>query len=88
MYEAKSIFFGPDAFTLPPEDRMIWRYMNVGQFLSLITTETLFFSSAAAMEDPYEGFYPLPSRTIAAATHKKVLLPAARPMNPFWCRAL
>ena len=51
---------------------MIWRYMDVGKFLSLITTETLFFANAAAMEDPYEGFTRLPSEAMAAAAQKAI----------------
>ncbi|WP_157972479.1 hypothetical protein [Saliphagus sp. LR7] len=35
----------------------IWRYMDLGQFISLIQTNQLWFSHRSNFEDPYEGRY-------------------------------
>ena len=43
----------------PPEDESIlWRYMSLEKFVSLLATESLFFTRVDRFEDPFEGFRP------------------------------
>lgn len=46
-------------FNTPPDETMVWRYMNFPKFLSLLEESSLFFSSANKLAeiDPYEGSY-------------------------------
>ncbi|MDY0384039.1 hypothetical protein [Trichlorobacter sp.] len=46
------------AFKLPPETTIIWRYMSFGQFSWLIAHENLYFSRLDQHEDGWEGFMP------------------------------
>lgn len=39
------------------DDTPIWRYMDLGKFLSLIQTTQLWFSHTSKFDDPYEGRY-------------------------------
>jgi hypothetical protein len=39
------------------DDTPIWRYMDLGKFLSLIQTSQLWFSHTSKFDDPYEGRY-------------------------------
>lgn len=39
------------------DDTSIWRYMDLGKFLSLIQTTQLWFSHTSKFDDPYEGRY-------------------------------
>ncbi|MCH7693875.1 MAG: hypothetical protein IID50_10570 [Proteobacteria bacterium] len=54
----------PSAGDLPPEDTVIWRFMNLAKFLSLITKSSLHFAQASLlkMADPFEGSLGLPNR--------------------------
>lgn len=36
----------------------IWRYMDVGKFLSLLHTQSLYFACPTEFDDPFEGFVP------------------------------
>ena len=39
------------------ENKMIWRYMDLSRFVSMISTSRLWFAKAANLrDDPYEGF--------------------------------
>ena len=40
-----------------PKDRStkIWRYMDIAQFISILSKKSLWFSSAAKFDDPFEG---------------------------------
>ena len=42
---------------VPEPDTVIWRYYSIEKFLSLITTNQLFFASAPSFQDPFEGDY-------------------------------
>ena len=44
-------------FNEPDDNTIIWRYMNVSKFLSLITISSLHFVRVNELEDPYEGYY-------------------------------
>jgi hypothetical protein len=53
---------------IPPTnlDAVIWRYMDLGKFLSLLEKSALFFPrlDKLAASDPYEGYYPKPNQII------------------------
>jgi hypothetical protein len=36
----------------------IWRYMDLAKFVSLLTTESLYFTNPREFDDPYEGVIP------------------------------
>lgn len=44
----------PEYDRVSPESKL-WRYMDLGKFISLISKKTLFFASAEAFEDIFEG---------------------------------
>jgi hypothetical protein len=46
-------------FTAPPDETLIWRYMDFTKFVDLLERRTLFFSSAANFDDPFEGSVPV-----------------------------
>ncbi|WP_216726459.1 hypothetical protein [Hymenobacter siberiensis] len=39
----------------PDENSDLWRYMDFAKFVSMLSTQSLWFSSAASFEDPFEG---------------------------------
>lgn len=39
----------------PSEDTTIWRYMDLGKYLDMVTTGSLVMPNATFMRDPYEG---------------------------------
>ena len=41
-----------------PSDTVLWRYMTLGKFLSILETKSLFFSSVLKLQDQFEGSYP------------------------------
>ena len=44
-----------DEFISPLPMEKLWRYMDLGKFISLISTKTLYFASASSFQDPFEG---------------------------------
>jgi len=36
----------------------IWRYMDLAKFVSLLSSEALYFACPCEFDDPYEGLYP------------------------------
>lgn len=44
----------PD-FDIPPDDTVLWRYMDFTKFVSLLERKALFFCSAFHLGDPFEG---------------------------------
>lgn len=40
------------------QDTKIWKYMDLGKFLSLLTTQSLYFACPTQFTDPYEGWLP------------------------------
>lgn len=42
-------------FELPAPNDKLWRYMDLGKFIHLISNRKLYFSSASAFDDPFEG---------------------------------
>lgn len=47
------------AFDPPGDEHVIWRYMDLAKYVSLLHHRALFFSSADRLGDPFEGSYPL-----------------------------
>ena len=52
MYEEHPVFEPPEN-----EDVKIWRYMDFTKFVSLLDKNSLFFSRADRLDDPFEGSY-------------------------------
>jgi hypothetical protein len=46
------------------ESSKIWRYMDFTKFLSLLETQSLFFTRADKFEDPFEGILSTPSHNL------------------------
>jgi hypothetical protein len=40
------------------QDALVWRYMDLPRFLSLLSSRTLYFARGDKFEDPYEGQLP------------------------------
>lgn len=53
----------------PPADEnaIIWRYIDLAKFVSMLNHHALFFSQAARLADPFEGSYPQPIVHMRAA---------------------
>ena len=43
------------SFTPPPDDAVLWRYMDLTKFVSLLVRSELFFVRADKLKDPFEG---------------------------------
>lgn len=43
------------ALTTPPPETVIWRYQDLGKFLSTAERKGLFFSRLDRLPDPHEG---------------------------------
>jgi hypothetical protein len=46
-----------DALNPPSPESLVWRYYPLDKFLSLITSNQLFFAPATSLQDPFEGDY-------------------------------
>ena len=44
-----------DEYEMPNPTDKLWRYMALGKFIHLVSSEKLYFASADSFEDPYEG---------------------------------
>ena len=42
----------------PPDDAVLWRYMDFTKFVSLLDKGALFFARADKLGDPFEGYIP------------------------------
>jgi hypothetical protein len=45
-------------FELPPTDSVVWRYMEIEKFRSLISERALYFRRIDLLDDPFEGSLP------------------------------
>jgi hypothetical protein len=54
MYEAHA------SIITPPDDAVIWRYMNLEKVLTLLSTQSLFLCRLDQFADPWEGVWPKP----------------------------
>lgn len=52
------IEFHPSIET-PSEDRPLWRYLDIGHYLSMLSTSKLHFTRSDSFEDPWEGAVPI-----------------------------
>ena len=43
------------AFDPPPQDCILWRYMDFTKYISLLDRQALFFARADTLDDPFEG---------------------------------
>lgn len=48
-------FWMKDPFESPKPEDKLWRYMDIAKFISLLSTESLYFSPADTFDDPFEG---------------------------------
>lgn len=46
------------SFDPPPDDAVLWRYMDFTKFVSLLDRSALFFVRADKLNDPFEGAWP------------------------------
>lgn len=44
-------------FHTPPQDTVVWRYLDFVKFIDLLTTQELFFCRSDKFDDPYEGLF-------------------------------
>ena len=49
----------------PPDNAVLWRYMDFTKFVSLLDKQALFFARADKLEDPFEGYLPNINREAA-----------------------
>ena len=52
MYEKR------DDIVTPPDEAIVWRYMNLEKLLALLATNRLFLSRLDRVRDPWEGVWP------------------------------
>ncbi len=45
------------SFEPPPQEAVLWRYLNFTKFVSLLDRKALFFARADKLGDPFEGSY-------------------------------
>jgi hypothetical protein len=43
------------------DDTLVWRYMDIGKFISMLNESTLAFARVDLLDDPFEGSYSRPS---------------------------
>jgi hypothetical protein len=48
------------ALTPPPDDAVLWRYMDFTKLVAMLEDNALFFGQAKGMGDKYEGVFPKP----------------------------
>ena len=46
-------------FNPPPDDAVLWRYMDFTKFMSILAKKSLFFTRLDKFQDPFEGYWPL-----------------------------
>ena len=49
----------------PPDNAVLWRYMDFTKFVSLLEKQALFFARADKLEDTFEGYLPHRNREAA-----------------------
>jgi hypothetical protein len=45
----------PRNYVVPKKDAILWRYMDFAKYVSILSTQSLFFNSADGFEDKFEG---------------------------------
>jgi hypothetical protein len=69
------------SFETPEGDQLLWRYLDVGRYLALLSSSALHFSRIDCFDDKWEGEYPEPSKARMRQMEAKLgvsgLLPGA-----------
>ena len=63
------------ALSSPPDDAVLWRYMDFTKFVSLLEKQALFFTRADKLGDPFEGYWPMSTSDANAADFFKATIP-------------
>jgi hypothetical protein len=69
-----------ELLTAPPDNAVLWRYMDFTKFVSMLNSSSLYFTQACQMEDKFEGVYPRATIDRAASGHGLVY-PGFNPMQ-------
>ena len=64
------------SFDSPPDNAVLWRYIDFTKFVSLLDRKALFFVRADKLGDPFEG--TLPDANVKALTEFYDTLPENR----------
>ncbi len=64
MYEEHPVF------NPPPDDAILWRYMDFTKFVSLLEKQALFFARADKLGDPFEGSVSKANEMLAPIIYK------------------
>jgi len=59
---ARRTYFMAREYEVPEPDVVLWRYMDFTKFVSLLSTKSLYFPSAACFDDTFEGAKGLAER--------------------------
>ena len=79
MYEEHPVFESPH------EDAVLWRYMDFTKFVSLLDAQSLFFSRADRLGDPFEGSYSKANIALRPALYQGTILQFAwETLAPFY----
>jgi len=62
-------------FDRPADDDPIWRYMDLGRFMSLLQTSSLWMGRVDLFDDPYEGSLGAPNLEVRAALEREYGFP-------------
>jgi len=46
---------------VPPDDTLVWKYMDLSKFLDILLSEKMFMSRSDKFEDQYEGTFSEPT---------------------------
>jgi len=72
-------------FESPHEDAVLWRYMDFTKFVSLLDAQSLFFSRADRLGDPFEGSYSKANIALRPALYQGTILQFAwETLAPFY----
>ncbi|MFN8224152.1 MAG: hypothetical protein U0R50_13000 [Gaiellales bacterium] len=52
-------------FNAPPDDTVVWRYIDLAKLISLLDHRALYFARADTLGDPHEGALPAPTSEAA-----------------------
>lgn len=54
-YHYETQIFSKLPYSIPDDDIVLWRYMDLAKFLSILQTKSLYFCRADKLDDPFEG---------------------------------
>ena len=68
-----------EVFSPPPDGQQtLWRYVDFGQFVNMLQTSALWFSSTLDFEDEFEGSYPTHQMEMNRAAITQQMIEAGR----------